>query len=99
MPKHDFNIDHIAHLARIELSHVEKEKFAAELENILSFIDQLREVDTSDVEPVAHVSGLSDTVREDEIRDDWGMGVRDRLLAQAPKTENAYIKVKTVLEK
>lgn len=99
MSEHHFNIERIAHLACIELSKEEKSRFEKELESILSFIDQLNEVDVTSVEPVAHISGLSDTAREDEKNIQWGEGINNVLLAQAPKTESSFIKVKTVLEK
>ena len=53
-------IDNIAELSRLELSAEEKEKFGEQLGSILDYVEQLSEVDTTDVEPTAQVSGLID---------------------------------------
>lgn len=50
----DLNIDHVAHLARVALTPEEKTKFAAQLGDVLKHIEQLRQVDVSNVEPTAH---------------------------------------------
>lgn len=51
---HDLNIDHIARLARLELTPEEKTKFAGQLGDILASIEQLKKVDVTGVEPTAH---------------------------------------------
>jgi aspartyl-tRNA(Asn)/glutamyl-tRNA(Gln) amidotransferase subunit C len=55
MPKPDtFKLDHVAALARLELTAEEKARFAAQLGDVLTYIEQLNEVDVSGVEPTAH---------------------------------------------
>ena len=54
----DLNLDHVAHLARLALTPAEKEKFAAQIVDILAHIEQLKQVDVSKVEPTAHASAV-----------------------------------------
>ena len=56
-------VEHIAGLARIGLSDKEKEKMAVEMGAILGYIDKLKEVDTDGVEPIAHITGLENLLR------------------------------------
>ena len=61
-------VRHIAKLARLRLTDMELEKFPRELTSILQYVDMLKEVDTSGVEPTAQVTGQTNVFREDEIR-------------------------------
>jgi aspartyl-tRNA(Asn)/glutamyl-tRNA(Gln) amidotransferase subunit C len=60
-----FNIDHIAHLARLALSEDEKRHFSAQLAEVLAHIEQLKQVDVSGVEPTAHAFPLFNVWSED----------------------------------
>jgi len=98
-------VEHIAKLARIELTEKEKEKFTKELSSILDYVEKLKEVDTSQVEPVAQVTGLENVMREDkEVKSPPAFAkrekskVRSKLLKQAPKRKGDYIKVPKILE-
>ena len=94
-----FEIDYLAKLARINLSKDEEKKFTFELEEILNFITQLNEVDTENTEPIAHVTGLSDIKRDDKVETEWSEQIKEKLLAEAPKREGDYVKVKPVFKK
>ncbi len=61
-----FDIDHIALLARLRLTHAEKDKLGRQMETILGYIDQLNQLDTADVEPTSHVIPIHNVFREDE---------------------------------
>ena len=88
----------VAALARLELSEEEIDVLTPQLSNILNFIDQLKEVDTTNTEPTAQVTGLSDVWREDEY-EDWNKAEVAAALAQSPAgIEGKQIKVKKVLE-
>jgi len=92
-------IEHIAKLARIELTEKEKEKFSTELSSILEYIDKLNQVDTGKIEPISQVTGLKNILRSDEsgskTRD-----IRDRILRGAPAKNPGgdYFKVPKILE-
>ena len=90
----------IASLARIKMTDAELEKLAPELSNILDWVEQLSEVDTSDVEPMTAVIANSLRLREDVVDADplTGGGVRDKVLANAPAAEHGFFGVPKVIE-
>ena len=90
-------IEHVAKLARLELSEEEINKYGEQLSGVLSYIDQLREVDTAGVEPTAQVTGLENAWREDEVVD-WSAEERAEAINLAPEVEDSQIKVRRVLE-
>ncbi|MDD4902593.1 MAG: Asp-tRNA(Asn)/Glu-tRNA(Gln) amidotransferase subunit GatC [Patescibacteria group bacterium] len=88
----------VAALARLELTEEEIDVLTPQLGNILGYIDQLKEVDTTNTEPTAQVTGLSDVFRADEY-EDWDKSEVAAALAQSPAgLEGNQIKVKKVLE-
>jgi aspartyl-tRNA(Asn)/glutamyl-tRNA(Gln) amidotransferase subunit C len=89
-------IEHIANLARLDLTEEELDTYGKQISGILNYIDQLREVDTSDVEPTAQVSGLVDVLREDKV-EKWDEGEREKALEQASELEDGQVKVGRVL--
>lgn len=94
-------IKHIASLARIKLTEGEEEKMKNELSSILDYIEQLNKVDTSGVEPLFQTTGLINSMRSDENREEFKMNedLISKLIGQAPNKENGFIKVKSVLNK
>jgi aspartyl-tRNA(Asn)/glutamyl-tRNA(Gln) amidotransferase subunit C len=61
-------VRHIAKLARLNLSDAEVEKFSKELTQILGYVDMLGEVDTAKVPATAQVTGQTNVLREDAVR-------------------------------
>jgi aspartyl-tRNA(Asn)/glutamyl-tRNA(Gln) amidotransferase subunit C len=61
-------VEHVAKLARLDITAAEKEAFAQQLSAILSYVDQLKGVDTTDVEPTATVLNQSNVLRDDIVR-------------------------------
>ncbi|MFH1822642.1 MAG: Asp-tRNA(Asn)/Glu-tRNA(Gln) amidotransferase subunit GatC [Patescibacteria group bacterium] len=90
-------IQHIANLARLELTEAELKKYGSQLSGVLDWIDQLKEVNTTNIEPTAQVTGLENVWREDII-EEWDDNERKTALKQAPELEEGQIKVKRVLE-
>ncbi|MCX6806711.1 MAG: Asp-tRNA(Asn)/Glu-tRNA(Gln) amidotransferase subunit GatC [Candidatus Berkelbacteria bacterium] len=88
-------VEHIAKLSRLALTDKEKEKFREQISSILDYVKELDKVDTKNTEPIANITGLTDIVREDEIKPSMS---REKLLKNAPAKENGYIKVKRVKE-
>jgi aspartyl-tRNA(Asn)/glutamyl-tRNA(Gln) amidotransferase subunit C len=86
---------HIARLARISLSEADVERFTAQLSGILDHFAALSAVDTEGVEPTAHPLPLANVMRADEITSSLPVG---EALANAPATEDGYIRVRAVLE-
>ena len=85
----------LARLARLELTDEEVEEFSQELTAILDYVEQLQSVDVSGVEPTHQISGLTNVMRADEIRD-YGYEPKD-LLQGVPETQDKQIKVKRML--
>lgn len=63
------DVEYIANLARLEIEGEQKEKMQADLENILTYIDLLNEVDTENVEPTAHVLPVKNVLRDDKNKE------------------------------
>ena len=87
------HIEHLANLARLDVNEKEKGMFAEQISSVLDYFEQLKELDTKNVEPLSHVFDLRDIVREDEISQPVSI---DNALAEAPELENRQIKVKAV---
>ena len=60
-------VTHVAHLARLEFAEAETEKFTAQLNDILRYMDKLNEVDTTGIEPVTHAIARKNAFREDGV--------------------------------
>ncbi len=97
----DKELDHIAKLARIELSDTHREKFKKELSSIIGYIDQLNKVDTEGIEPLYQVTGLTNATRHDDHRGDFVMDAQltEYLIGQAPASQERLVKVKAVKAK
>ncbi|MDD3420465.1 MAG: Asp-tRNA(Asn)/Glu-tRNA(Gln) amidotransferase subunit GatC [Candidatus Gastranaerophilales bacterium] len=84
------DVEHVANLARIELTEEEKEKFTKQLGDIIEHVNQLNEVDTTDVEPMAHPYPQVNVVREDIVN---YKNTKEELLSNAPQEEDGFFKV------
>ena len=90
------DVEHIAHLARIELTSEEKVKFKKELGNILTFIEKLSEINTSGVEPMIGGTVERNVQRADEKIEDGLQGKPANLIDQAPERKQEWVKVKKI---
>jgi aspartyl-tRNA(Asn)/glutamyl-tRNA(Gln) amidotransferase subunit C len=88
-------VRHIANLARIAMSEEELERLVPELNNILGWVEQLGEVDTEGVEPLATVIDQKLRLREDQVIEG---NIRDEILANAPDAEHGFFAVPKVIE-
>jgi len=91
----DLNIDHVAHLARLALTPEEKVKFATQLGDVLTYIEQLKKVDVSGVEPTAHAFPVYNVWADDVAQP--GLSV-EAALKNAPAQRNNMIVVPKVVE-
>ena len=85
----------IARLARIRIEDDQRAPMAAELSNIMGWIEQLNEVDTDDVPPMTSMEGVTLALRADEVTD--GDKVDD-VLANAPEAQDGHFVVPKVVE-
>jgi len=84
------DVEHVAKLARLELSEDEKQKFTKQLGDILKYVEQMNEVDTNGVKPMAHAFDIVNVMREDEVVYEQ---TKEELMANAPEEENGFFRV------
>ncbi len=84
------DVEHVAKLARLELTEEEKQKFTTQLGDVLKYVDQMNEVDTSNVEPMAHAIDFVNVMRDDVVKYEE---TKEELMMNAPDEENGYFKV------
>jgi aspartyl-tRNA(Asn)/glutamyl-tRNA(Gln) amidotransferase subunit C len=87
-------VEKVSLLGRLLLSGEELDKMTAQLGEILQYMDLLAEVDTSQVEPMAHAHDVSDVFRDDRLRPSLD---RDQALANAPHRDDECYRVPAVL--
>ena len=85
----------IAHLARIKVEDGEIDHLAGEINSILGFVEQLKEVDVEGVEPMTSVTPMKLPLREDKVTDG---GDAKKVLMNAPQTEEGFFLVPKVVE-
>ena len=88
-------VERVAKLARLEVSEDEKTVFARQLSSILTYIDQLKELDTAGVEPTATVLPTDNVFREDEVRPSL---TQEQALANAPEQADGFFRVPKIIE-
>ena len=91
----DFDVRYTAGLARLNLSDEEAAKFQAQLSQVLEYVEKLKTVDVSGVEPTAHATPVFNVVREDAPRD-WFTA--PEALANAPRQAGGLFAVPKVIE-
>ena len=84
------DVEHVAKLARLELTEEEKIKFTTQLGDVLKYVDQMNEVDTSNVKPMTQVIDFVNVMREDEPCQEIS---KEALMSNAPDEENGFFKV------
>ena len=92
------DVQHIAKLARLGLTEKEIAKFQRELSKILDYIEKLKEVDISNVEPTSHSIQVENVMRSDEFQiANFKLQIAKKLMELAPETKNGYLKTKPIL--
>ncbi len=95
MPKpDDLRLDHVASLARIDLTAEEKARFATQLGDVLAYVEQLNEVDVAGVEPTAHAFPVVNVWAEDIPEP--GLPVEDALRNAPERRDNMFVVPKVV---
>jgi aspartyl-tRNA(Asn)/glutamyl-tRNA(Gln) amidotransferase subunit C len=88
-------VEHVARLARLALAADEKERMRSQLDAILGYIEQLRRVDVTGIEPTAHVLPLVNVMRDDEVRPSYPA---EAMLQNAPDAHEEQFRVPRILE-
>jgi aspartyl-tRNA(Asn)/glutamyl-tRNA(Gln) amidotransferase subunit C len=89
------DVKYVAHLARLALSREEEQRFDAQLGSVLEYIEKLKEVDVSAVEPTAHAFPLVNVTRPDEVRPSMS---QEDALRNAPAQANGLFMVPKIVE-
>lgn len=84
------DVEHVAKLARLELTEEEKELYTKQLGDVLKYVDQMNEVDTANVEPLSHPIDFVNVMRDDVVHYEQ---TKEQLMANAPDEENGFFKV------
>jgi len=88
------NLEQLAHLSRLELAEEEKASYLHSLGGILEYLNVVNKLDTSSVEPYAHVLSLKNVFREDKLQP--GL-VREQALANAPEEQEGTFAVPRIV--
>ena len=89
------DVKYVAHLARLALTPEEEQKFGAQLGSVLEYIEKLKEVDVTGVEPTAHAFPLVNVARADEVRPSM---TQEEALRNAPSQANGLFLVPKIVE-
>jgi aspartyl-tRNA(Asn)/glutamyl-tRNA(Gln) amidotransferase subunit C len=85
----------LAHLSRLEFNEEKEQEVLKDLNKILNWVDQLRELDTENVEPLTHMSAEMNVMREDIAENTV---THEQALSNAPKKDSNYFRVPKVME-
>ena len=88
-------VQKIANLARIEITGEEAEKYSKELSDILVFVEKLNEADTEGVEPIAHITGAKNVIRDDKVVE-YDDETKNNIIKNFPEKKDRFDKVKAV---
>lgn len=89
------DVHYVANLARLTLTEKEAEALTGDMNSILAYMEKLNELDTSDVEPLEHVTEQPSMLRKDEAREPLS---HDEALKNAPDADSDYFRVPKVIE-
>jgi aspartyl-tRNA(Asn)/glutamyl-tRNA(Gln) amidotransferase subunit C len=95
MADSDFDVKYVAHLARLSLTLAEEQKLSAQLGSILAYIEKLKQLDVSGVEPTAHAFPLVNVFRADEVQPSLS---NEEALRNAPAKANGLFLVPKIVE-
>ena len=84
------DVEHVAKLARLELSEEEKQLFTKQLDDILKYVEQMSDIDTSNVEPMASAIPVTNVMRDDEV---VYANTKEELMQNAPDEEDGFFRV------
>jgi len=87
-------VEHVAHLARLNLSQAELEKMTEQLDTLLSYVAKLDELDTQNILPTTHAFSISNAFRDDTVRKSLS---RKDALANSPKQNDEYFVVPRII--
>jgi aspartyl-tRNA(Asn)/glutamyl-tRNA(Gln) amidotransferase subunit C len=94
-PPSDFNLSHIARLARLHFTPEELRRFESQVAGILSYVEELKPVPVEGIEPTSHPLALANVFREDEVQPSLSI---EAFLKTAPSARARFFQVPKVIE-
>ncbi|MCM0081267.1 Asp-tRNA(Asn)/Glu-tRNA(Gln) amidotransferase subunit GatC [Geomonas sp. Red32] len=88
-------VEHVAKLARLELSEPELDTFTAQMDSILAYVEKLNALDTDGIVPTSHAVPMENAFRPDQPKDSIGV---EAALANAPQHTDSFFQVPKVIE-
>ncbi len=88
------DVEHIAHLARLELTDEEKDIYSHQLSQILDHVGKISELELEEVEPTSHSLEITNAFRKDELED--GLTQKEAL-SNAPDSEDGYFVIPPII--
>lgn len=85
----------LARLSRLSLTDEEVDEYLEELQHVLQYVEQLKDVDVTGLAPTTQVTGLKNVMRDDSVAD-YGVA-REDLLRLAPRSQDDQLKVKRMI--
>jgi len=85
----------VAKLSRLDLTDAEVEQYSDQLSAILGYVEKMNELDTDNVEPLAHSLPVTNCFREDVVKESLGT---EKAIANAPQSDEQYFKVPKILD-
>jgi aspartyl-tRNA(Asn)/glutamyl-tRNA(Gln) amidotransferase subunit C len=96
MEVNDVLVEKLANLARLKFEAAEKEEIKKDLQRMIEFVEKLKEIDTTGVEPLLHMTDEVNILREDEVK---GSISKEEALKNAPAHDQNFFKVPKVIKK
>ena len=89
-------VEELAQLAKLRFDDVEKEAIRSDLEKMVAFVEKLKEIDTTGVQPLLHIGDAANVLREDRVE---GSVTREQALLNSPVNDAQFFKVPKVIKK
>lgn len=89
------DIEHVVLLARLKLTESEKELFPGQVNSIINYMDQLNELDTTNIEPTAHILSMKNIFREDNATASLP---QEKAMQNAPERDGSFYRVPKIIE-
>lgn len=89
------DLENVAVLSRLAIPADKEEQYANQLNDVLTYMENLNSINTDDVQPIAHVLPISNVFRDDVVKESLD---RDLALSNAPLKDDGYFKVPKILE-
>ncbi len=88
-------VRHVAFLARIGVKDEDVVRYQKDLSSVLAYFEELNTVDTDNVEPIGHITGMTNIFRDDQAVD-ASEDTKDDIMKNVPEVQDGYIKVKSL---